>query len=354
MPALFSCSYEFSALGSDLVITADATAGQVDVFVSDTVVNPGPGNNKWNSTARGGFLGKDVISIPWPILRNSCWGLFVGVPCTLYISVQGAPFLAAGRISAYTLVAAASGNPDFPYYLSNGRPITLPLAPGAASYLYASLSMSVSSSVYLVAQDFSQSGSTVMYAAIGPNATFPSPRNNYRADYYSSDLGGYARIIISPPAFSLAAPESPAAAAPAVVSNGGNLRRLASLPEGKALYELPTAAGAAAAKAVAPRADGRDNGMYAQRYGTSSAAAQDVAAARMLRGVGGSGPTLGAGPYCNQCPLFVSLVSRSTTATSDLSFLFSAGPSFTPLTDDVATPSVVPVNGTVYFTFQVR
>lgn len=349
-------SYEISNWGMDLSIVGQATVGSIDLFVSEVAQNPGPSANTWNSTGRGGVNSRDVIYLSALDIASHCPFLIFGIPCTLYIAVKGSDWVNPLLTPAYSLVASLSGNPSFPYYLSSGRSLNTVIQPSSYQYFYSNLNIDQSQSVYLIAQDWSESGTTAMWAALGTTGgagAFPQPSNNFKADFFSSDLGGFNRIVIAPPTVT--------ADGPVAVPFGNTpeqnehrrltVERLASLKDGKAVFKVDAAV-ARRRLSAATEEDMNSHGrtaLWAQRYNPVRARAL-AAEARALDEASG---LVGAAPYCTSCPLYVTLGSRSATQDSDISLYYGAGATFTPLEDDVPFPAIMDGNGTTYFSFAV-
>ena len=196
--AVRTYNFTFYSSATDVVLAAEFSTGSLDLFASATIATPGPGANTWNSTARGGFLGRRrLLYIGASDLAAACPAAATA-GCTIWLAVVGSASMAPGVVSAYTVSATLSGNPAQPAPLVQGTQVLTEVLPNSAVYFAAQVNIDPSQALYVMATDVSAGGQLSLYASLGPGASPPCAANGWAANATSTDLGGYSRLILAP------------------------------------------------------------------------------------------------------------------------------------------------------------
>ncbi|RYY38844.1 hypothetical protein EON62_00200 [archaeon] len=188
-----------TAANVDIAISAHTTRGALDLYVSESDQHPSAGSSQWNATSSGGFVPFDNVYIPFGTLSGSCrLRLNFGLPCTLYIAAVGYSGMPIGTQCLYSITGSMFSSPSFPQTLVENSPSIAHITANTYQYFTTTASINAGDSMYAIVRDLS--GTSQMWLVVGNNGTktFASPQNNFQADAYSVDMGGYTRIIVTP------------------------------------------------------------------------------------------------------------------------------------------------------------
>lgn len=317
---------------SDVIIQANLQAGGVDLFASESQpVNNA--TNTWNNTAKGGILRDRYLYLPWANFSSVCQArVLSGTTCPLFIAVQGWTSTPSFVQATYTITAEYSGNPNDPLPLVNGFPVYTYVPANGYAYLTTRVYVpGGNQTLYISVTNYG--GSSSLFVNIGANKTFATLATSGSADYVSSDLGGYERVIISPTRLhgeqAQKEEEGHGDAAAAPETRQLELTRYEPTAEEKAAAVYPTVDvydGGKLVRTLDPAVDGAFLSKYRPDVMHAYTSAMDAATGRT------DGATLGDPAYCNNCPLFVSVYGRTS---SYVSVQYTAGPVTEALRDDV-------------------
>ena len=191
-------NFTFYAAASDVVIAAEFSAGALDLYASATVPAPGPGASTWNTSTTGGFIGRRrVLYIAGAALAAACPAAATA-GCTIWLAAVGSANMVPSVQCAFTVSATVSGNPAQPAPLVQGVQVLAEIPPNAAAYYSTQVNVDPSQALYVMATDVSAGGALTLLASLGPNAAPPSAANGWAANYTSTDIGGYSRLMIAP------------------------------------------------------------------------------------------------------------------------------------------------------------
>ena len=202
-------------------------------------------------------------------------------------------------------------------------------------------------------------GSTQLLVNIGYNKTFPTVATASTADYVSSDLGGFERVIIAP---TILHDDLRAEPKPAAFGDAKDIALPAPTTQTYALSRLlPTAEELAPLKGAIPTVDLWDGGRkiavfspedeahgpFLLKYHPSVMARYTALVDSALGRHNGEG-ILGDAAYCTNCPLFVSVYGLTS---SYVSVQYTTGSVTEALKDDVQVFRSAPgIPGASYFT----
>jgi hypothetical protein len=189
--------FDFASAATDLIIQVNVAQGGLDMFASETA---GPSNTSftWSNAGRGGILRDRYLYLPWANFSAKCQAIVLsGVPCPVYIAVQGWASMALPYQAVYTITGEVSGSTTNPLPLVDGFPVYTYVPANGYAYLSTRVfAPGGNSSLYISVTNFG--GSTSLFVNLGVNKTFANLATSGSADFVSSDLGGYERVIIRP------------------------------------------------------------------------------------------------------------------------------------------------------------
>ena len=298
-----------------------------------------------------------LMYIRWGNMSAGCQATGFGRSCTLYLGVRGYPGMPPGRQAQYTVRGGYAGSPLFPTSLQSGYPLLGAVLQGGYGYFTTQIAAAIPArTLYCIVTN--AVGSTELFLNLGYNTTFATAENGVPAAYHIMDEGGFEHVVISP----MDAPAPPQHEQPRITSPTTPYEEAEAA--GPLVYELMSVNGGRAF--VDPAVDGLTVSRYAPevmrgyqaaraaansaQYASSSSSPADVfandngrngvvpdaeeeaesadatEAARSAAGI------VGAGRYCNNCPLFASV--RGAT---DAAFViqYTSGVAFEQLRDDV-------------------